>query len=653
MTHLELSSITISTAPMGRDNPLPPLRELHYFQPSVADAEISRGLTYGLATSLLPYTLLDGYGRERADTPLRTAVLSNGILRAEFLLDYGGRMWSLRHLPTGRELLHTGSVLQPANLGLRNAWFAGGVEWNIGTLGHSPLSCVPVHAARVERPDGTPVLRMYEFERMRGIVFQVDAYLPSGSPVLFTHVRLRNPGEAEVPVYWWTNLAVPETPGTRVLVPATEAYQMSSDNMLRRVTVPEHDGVDETYPGRGAYPADFFYDVPDGTRGWTAALGEDGTGVIHTATGRLRGRKLFRWGTSVGGRNWQDWLSGPGAAYLEIQAGLTRTQLEHVPLASGASWSWVEGFGLATADPAEVHSADWTGARAAAARAIEELVPERVLESELAGAGEWADAAPVETLHKGSGWGALERLLRGLDLPGTPFPEDTIGRDQNSWRALVRTGTMPTPSPDLPPSSYTVGPRWRELLEKSEVTWFTQLHLGVNRYHAGDKEGAREAWRRSLACDVNAWALRNLAVADAAEGNLAAAAEGMIRAHRLVPRLRPLTIETLKVLVGADRPGEALAVVDRLDHADRWHGRIRLLECQAAVDVGDLRRAGRLLDSGIVVDDLHEGEDALDTLWWAYHERRAAADLGIVNDPARVRIRRDHPLPCLYDYRMD
>ncbi|WP_344841667.1 DUF5107 domain-containing protein [Nonomuraea dietziae] len=47
----------------------------------------------------------------------------------------GGRLWSLVELSTGRELLHRNPVIQPANLALRDAWFAGGVEWNLGTTG--------------------------------------------------------------------------------------------------------------------------------------------------------------------------------------------------------------------------------------------------------------------------------------------------------------------------------------------------------------------------------------------------------------------------------------------------------------------------------------------------------------------------------------
>ena len=102
------------------------------------------------------------------------AVLENETLRATFLLELGGRLWSLYHKPSGRELLSVNPVFQPANLAIRNAWFSGGVEWNIGIIGHSPFTCEPLFAARVEGPDG-PVLRMYEWERVRGTPFQIDA----------------------------------------------------------------------------------------------------------------------------------------------------------------------------------------------------------------------------------------------------------------------------------------------------------------------------------------------------------------------------------------------------------------------------------------------------------------------------------------------
>ncbi|MFF1796422.1 DUF5107 domain-containing protein, partial [Kitasatospora sp. NPDC058263] len=184
------------------------------------DPEMRRNLGYGRPHTLLPYTRQDRYDRSRTTRELPTVVLENEHLTATFLPGYGGRLWSLVHRPSGRELLHRNPVLQPANLALRDAWIAGGVEWNLGTTGHWPLTCEPLHAVRTTTADGTPVLRMYEFERLRRLVLQIDAWLPAGSPVLYVHVSVQNPNDAEVPVYWWSNIAVPETGQTRVVGPA-------------------------------------------------------------------------------------------------------------------------------------------------------------------------------------------------------------------------------------------------------------------------------------------------------------------------------------------------------------------------------------------------------------------------------------------------
>ena len=101
------------------------------------------GVAAGLATIQIK-TLFDEYKKTvfNASELLLTinekafSILENDILRATFLLGFGGRLWSLFHKPAGRELLTVNPTIQFANLALRNAWFSGGVEWNIGTIGH-------------------------------------------------------------------------------------------------------------------------------------------------------------------------------------------------------------------------------------------------------------------------------------------------------------------------------------------------------------------------------------------------------------------------------------------------------------------------------------------------------------------------------------
>ncbi len=192
-----------------------------------------------------------------------------------------------------------------------------------------------------------------------------------------------------------------------------------------------------------------------------------------------------------------------------------------------------------------------------------------------------------------------------------------------------------------------MGTRWSERLEAAPDSWFTQLHRGVARFHAGDVTGAVAAWNASLALAPNAWALRNLAVVAEQAGDTGAAADLLHRAHAAVPDQRAITIELLRLLVAVD-PARALALVDELPSEQRAHGRIRLLECRAAVAAGHVTRAEALLDSGLVVDDLREGEDSLAQLWLDYHRAR----LGSESPATDVLLEQQYPVPAVYDFRM-
>ncbi|MBD0695439.1 DUF5107 domain-containing protein [Streptomyces sp. CBMA123] len=586
------------------------------------DEEMRRNLAYGAPPSLLPYTRQGDYDRNRAGRELPCVVLENEQLTATFLPSLGGRLWSLVHRPGGRELLHRNHVLQPANLALRDAWLAGGVEWNLGTTGHWPLTCEPLHAVRLAAPDGTPVLRMYAFERLRRVVLRLDTWLPAGSPVLFVHVELHNPAPHTTPVYWWSNIAVPQDAGTRVVGPADHAFHCDYVSDLTRVGFPHLDGADRSYPGRVTRAADYFLDLPDSERRWIAALDAHGTGLVQASTDRLRGRKLFCWGTSTGGRHWQEWLSGPDAAYLEIQAGLARTQLEHLPMPGGATWSWTEAYGLLEADPAAVHGG-WQQARQAAGAAVARLLPP----AELDAAHRLATGfgAPGEQLAEGSGWAALE--IEAGDLPAsTLLPFGPPGAEQEPWRQLITTGVLPVSDP---PAAPVTGAHWRARLERCAEDWHALYQLGLLRLADGEPGPAREAFKRSLGERPTPWALRALAFLTTERQE---AADLMAQAHRLQPELRELTIEVLDALLAADRAHQALALIETLPPTTRAHGRIRLAEATAAHALGEDDRVRRLLAEGIRVDNMREGEVSLDALWLAVHP--------------------DRPVPPHYDFRM-
>ncbi|MET7641231.1 DUF5107 domain-containing protein [Streptomyces sp. NPDC005438] len=674
-TTVRRSSLTLPSTAVGPENPLPalvPLDESHHLdeeQRAALPPDMARQVGYEPLRSVLPTRVLDGYDRHRAPAGLDTLVLENDRLRAEVLPGLGGRILSLHHKPTDRELLYRNPVLQPADFALNGAWYSGGIEWNIGATGHTTLSCAPVHAAVVTAPDGGPMLRLWEWERLRDTPFQVDLWLPEGSDFLLVGVRVRNPHERVVPVYWWSNIAVPERADTRVVAPAEETWLFSYDRRLRLVPVPEWEGADRSYPPRSEFPADYFHEVPVDARKWITSLDRDGAGLVQTSTDLLRGRKLFVWGSGPGGRRWQQWLTEEGTpGYAEIQAGLARTQLEHVPLGAGEEFAWLEAYGPLTTDARVTHGTDWGAAREEVEARLETALPRARVEELYARWREVADSEPGERLATGSGWGALEVARGGYRLPGTPFPEDTLQEAQRPWLTLLHEGRLPAGSPGAPPGPSLVSAEWRELLESASpapcpALW--EYHLGVAQWHAGDRAQAVRSWERALG-DQGGWpVLRCLGVAElqaghherSAEHYRAAVADAWKRSasHADQAEWEPvwtaLGREALEALLRVGAAEEAGELWEKLPAAVRERGRFRLLRARVLLARGDAEGARALFDEGFEVADLREGDEVISDTWQAVAERLVAGD-GPVTDEVRARALTEHPLPDRYDFRM-
>ncbi len=662
MSSLRLTTLTVPTAVIGPANPLPPLgsaADLH------AEVEIGRGiddemrvnLRYGHLPSIAPYLLQDDYGRQRVPTEHPVAILENDHLRATFLIGAGGRLWSLWHKESGRELLYRNAVIQPGNLALRDAWFAGGVEWNLGTIGHTPLTCSPLHAARVDRRDGTPVLRMWEFERVREVVYQLDAWLPDDAASLVVSVRITNPHDHDVPMYWWSNIAVPEAEGVRVVAPADGAWRFAYGSSVDHVPMPVLDGIDRSYSTRSTSAADYFFDLEGTSHPWVAALDAAGSGLVQASTRELAGRKLFLWGTGPGGRHWQEWLSPDGGCYLEIQAGLARTQLEHLRMPAGAEWSWVEAYGLLEVDPSLVHG-DWATARSTVGGAVEAAMPGDWLARLQHEAGRSFDLAPSEILQRGSGWGALERRRREhagevpFSRPGTPFADETLGDEQHPWVRLLDVGRLPATNAAMPPVSYQTASSWQRRLDGS-TDWLGLLHVGVAAWQDGDPVEAEAAWAASLRAEPSAWAWRNLALARRSRGDDAGARAAYEKAVGLAPEVIALVVEWLEALLDSGQLATAVDLIGSLPTSQQETPRVRFAELRAAVGLGDVPRASAVLDAGFELPGLREGARDLERLWWDYTAARLAAEQGReVDDGIRAAARRLAPLPWALNFRM-
>ncbi len=652
-TTLKQEVLRMPAASLGKRATLPPIFKENNFQaekPISLREDDELFADQGKVALMLPYEMQSLYTREMEMQDVPCYVLENDLMRAVFLRDFGGRLWSLYDKKAGRDLLYTNDCLQIANLALLNAWFSGGVEWNLGMIGHSPFTCSPMHIAKVTLPDGRPVLRFYEYERIREVIYQIDFFLDEETPLLYARVRIQNPHGKTVPMYWWSNMALPEVEGARLVVPAVESF-CSTPAGVGRCNVPMDGETDITYPTNVGDAKDYFFKTQFRKRRYIAYYLPEGEGFFQTSTVRQRGRKLFVWGQGRGSNTWQNWLTKDAGRYIELQAGLGQTQYECIPMPPCAAWEWLEAYGSLEGKKDQVFG-EYQTARTFTEQALEEKIGEEALEELLWETGKSLATQKGEVLYHASGWAALEEKRREKmgEKPLAPHLDTGLpGEDQAPWLALLETGEFPKNCHPATPAKCMISPVWENLLKqahKASPHWHSALHLGLMAMAKQDREAAKAYFEASYTEQKNPVACYGLAVLADSWGEkedcvgycdeLLAGINADISVLRDVARLY-LRSESYKHL--ADILGASPFT--------RTDGRLRLFLAQALSKLGRPEEAEELLvgDGGIVVPDLREGELELSSLYEQI-QRQKAEKAGIPFDEAA------YSLPSFLNFRL-
>ena len=644
MSELRFEPFEITGSPVGESGWYPAVRELIKSDMD-ADLDEDDGLFigYGMIKDGLPYTLQDNYDVPQEKLTFQAAVLENEYLKAVFLPELGGRLWSLYDKENKRDVILENKRLIPCNLAIRNAWFAGGVEFNCGRRGHDEQTMSPRFAAVVET-EKFPVLRIFEFQRDRSTPFQYDCFLPDGSRFLYIRGRIWNPNKEMVPMYWWSNIALPEVPGSRVIVPTDNAFSNwyeGGSHMLSKVTLPDGEGFDATYPVNFPIAKDHFYNIPEDTRRYECLFYPDGYGFCHVSSKRLRGRKLFVWGQGQGGRHWNKKLLDPGQdAYIELQAGLARSQQECLPMPPRTAWEWIEGYGAVSADPAKVFG-DWQTAVDEVTSILDEKIPAGDLEELLVQTRESIALVPGKNVMSGSGWGALEEMRMQKKLaPQLDF--GSVGKEQSIWVELLKNNRIT----DENICSYLVSDPWFEKISTAEDSWQKDYFCALYYYRKGDYRSALELLDK-ISGGSRKHILHLRANIRLKQGRKAEAAEAIYLAGMETPDDPSFSKEALKMLLGLEEYEKMSRLLEYMTNEVRQKPLIRFMESCICAHTGKLDEALAILmeNGGLNVPDIREGENSTSQLYIFIQQKKAEA-AGLPFDPAKVDV------PFAIDLRM-
>ena len=530
-----LSSISIEGSILKGENPLPIFRDRQKDKPIQSDGTLNeesmKNIGYEIGMRILPYKLQDRYDRDRRIINLKTVIIKNDKLKATFLCEYGGRLYSLIDLETGKELLFKNPVFQLANLSSRNAWFSGGIEWNVSQFGHSLQTCEPLFFAIVHGEED--FLRMYEFERTKKIYYQIDFRLPENSKNLYAHIKIINDENYKKPMYWWTNIAVREEKNIRIFSSTEDIIYIypdsvgSTENSIKKFgasKLPKTPFVDEgSYPLNFPYSSEYFFQTKEETVSpWEAAAYNDGFIFFEMSTAKLRYRKMFCWGNLEGGRKWESFLSKENeGAYVEIQAGITPTQVNGFDIDANTNIEFTQMFSFANItnqnDIDELYNKDYSKARDKVKNIIDSNVSKNHLDELFYKYSKESNLKiNGDILSFGKSWGALENLRREkYKLKESPkslyFPKSSIDRECLTWLKLLEYGNLNEMEESYLPDSYSLDFK-NELENIKNKNAITLIHLGIIYYENFLEEKAFELWIKSLDIKPYAIAYRNLSI---------------------------------------------------------------------------------------------------------------------------------------------
>ena len=634
---LKFEKIILRSASLPKESKIPDIKSAEsvpFFAPDETVPE-SDGLIFGegMVASTLPYGVQSLYKRDFTEREFDAAVLENDRMRAVFLTSLGGRLWSLYDKRLGRELLYRNRVIAFANLAIRNAWFAGGVEWNIGVRGHTHMTASPMFVARERNASGDDILKMYEYESVRGLAYVIRAALFEDT--LRINITVENTKNTPTYIYWWSNIAVPQASGSRVVVPAEESYvtdYRDGGYAISKTAIPLVNGRDISYPKEAPCAKDYFFDIKPESKKWIAALMPDGVGLMESSDKTLIGRKLFVWGNTAGGVHWNDWLT-EGDEYAEIQAGLAKTQFEHLPFGAKEIISWNECY-------RSVSDCDMHAEYSEVAERLDKMAP-------VCDFGDFFAPISEECISYGSGRGALASMI-SADERATicSYPEDSAC-DYGYYIALLRNESYN--SDKKPP--FLTDKRYLDIIERKKIKTDLDRYIGgVIAYANGDAELAERYLLSVLGSLYSDARLALAMLASALKKDNATAFEYAKEAYSS----GKLGEDGLAILGEIAQKAKEYAYFASLPEVENLkEGRLALYRVRCLVKLGRLDEARELLTERLVVPDIREGEIAISDIWAELYARvierdRALPDGSVSFDDAL----REYPLPYALDFRM-
>jgi Tfp pilus assembly protein PilF len=316
---------TIKTYPFSGPNPI---------------AVRARG---GVMQKIYPYYSFDDLAYEGAPQIWNVIHLENPYIDAFVLPATGGKLIGAVEKSTQKDFIYFNHVEKFRSIAMRGPWTSGGIEANVGLIGHAPSTASPVDYLIRKNPDGSVSCIVGTMDLPSRTEWRVEYRIPADKAYVEARSLWYNPQPFNQSYYVWMNVAQKlrddlefALPGDKYIthnyaVPSAP-WPITGDGRNMALNRNRKDADDDSLFVHGKlqdFSGGYWHDWQFGYGHW--ARHEE-----------VPGQKLFLWSMSRAGAIWQDLLTDSDGPYLEAQTGRLLDQSDHEFFAPGSTDHWRE-----------------------------------------------------------------------------------------------------------------------------------------------------------------------------------------------------------------------------------------------------------------------------------------------------------------------
>ncbi|PIF05347.1 MAG: hypothetical protein CSA36_07110 [Draconibacterium sp.] len=279
-------------------------------------------------SKIYPYFYFDGYAVEGVERDWKVVRLENEYVSVWVAPEIGGKVLGAFEKSTGNDYLYFNNVVKFRNVAMRGPWTSGGIEFNFGSIGHSPTTSSPVDYIVRNNKDGSKSCFVGAMDLSSRTNWVVEIRLPAEKAYFETNGNWSNPTVLPTSLYHWSNAAADASDDLRFCYPGTHYIGHNGDAHLFPVN---EAGIDISVYGNNNFGGSKSYHVLGKYTDYFGGYWKNRDfGFVHFSEySEKPGKKIWIWSLSRNGQIWENLLTDtmPGQKqYVEIQSGFLFNQ---------------------------------------------------------------------------------------------------------------------------------------------------------------------------------------------------------------------------------------------------------------------------------------------------------------------------------------